>query len=77
MIKSRLTIIVCLLIQIMCFAKEPPYKEVKERFDIMNANSELKIEFNDIIYAQSRKGKINYENTSIQQRRTRLLEHHR
>ena len=52
MIKSRLTIIVCLLIQIMCFAKEPPYKEVKERFDIMNANSELKIEFNDKIYNQ-------------------------
>ena len=27
-------------------------KEVKERFDIMNANSELKIEFNDKIYNQ-------------------------
>ena len=28
------------------------YQEVKERFDIMNHNSNLKIEFNDKIYNQ-------------------------
>lgn len=52
MIKSRLTIVLILFIQLISFGKEPTYNEVKERFDIMSANSELKIEFNEKIYHQ-------------------------
>lgn len=47
-----INIFLFLLIVIQVKAREPSYNEVKERFDIMNANSELSIEFNDKIYNQ-------------------------
>lgn len=47
-----INIFLFLLIVIQVKAREPSYNEVKERFDIMNANSELTIEFNDKIYNQ-------------------------
>ena len=47
-----INIFLFLLIVIQVKAREPNYNEVKERFDIMNANSELSIEFNDKIYNQ-------------------------
>ena len=41
-----------LILSIGLKGQKNTYQEVKERFDIMNHNSNLKIEFNDKIYNQ-------------------------
>lgn len=39
-------------LSIYVYSNEPTYNEVKERFELMNNNSDLKIEFNNKIYNQ-------------------------